>query len=170
MLYMHRGNAAVEKGNGMLGIMKRTKIALLVLAFSTAVAPLAFSQNGGPQPCPEVSPGALGCQLIAWSQLQEPAPLPEPDAKTAPPDQQPDPQPTQPTTAQQAEPQASLQTISGIIVREGEKYVLKAGDNTTYQLDDQDSARKYQDKQVKVVGRLDAGSNTLHIQRIELAS
>ena len=149
--------------------MERAKIALLVLAFSIAIAPLAFSQDGGLQPCPEVSPGALGCQLIAWSQLQEPAPLPEPDAKTAPPDQQPDPQPAQPTTSQ-AEPQASLQTISGIIVREGEKCVLKAGDNTTYQLDDQDRARKYQDKQVKVVGRLDVSSNTLHVQRIELAS
>ena len=50
------------------------------------------------------------------------------------------------------------------------KYVLKAGDNTTYPLDDQSRAAQYQDKQVKVVGRLDADSNTLHIVSIEVAS
>ena len=62
------------------------------------------------------------------------------------------------------------QSIKGIIVRQGEKFVLKAGDNTTYQLDDQNKARQYQDKQVSVVGVLDADSNTLHIETIELAS
>jgi Protein of unknown function (DUF5818) len=55
-------------------------------------------------------------------------------------------------------------------VKEGEKYILKAGDTTTYQLGDQDRARQYQDKRVRVVGNVDADSNTLHIESIDLVS
>ena len=47
--------------------------------------------------------------------------------------------------------------------------MLKADDNTIYQLDNQNRARQYQDKQVRVVGRVDAKSNSLHIESIELA-
>jgi hypothetical protein len=93
-------------------------------------------------------------------------PLPEPDAKPAPPaDQQAGRSSNSP-----AQPQTPKPSITGIVVRQGEKYVLKVGDNTTYQLDDQSRAAQYQDKQVKVVGRLDADNNTLHIESIELAS
>jgi Protein of unknown function (DUF5818) len=146
--------------------MKREILSLIGMSFLLLVGPAAVAQDGGPQPCPDVSPGALGCELIAWSRLQEPAPLPEPDANPAPTanhegSSSPDPQ-TQPETA--------TRSIVGIIVREGEKYVLKAGDNTTYELDDQERARRYQDKQVKVVGKLDSRSNSLHIESIELVS
>jgi hypothetical protein len=130
------------------------------------VAPLAFSQDGTPQPCPDVEPGALGCEPVAWSRLQEPTPLPEPDANPAP---SADPQAGQSSNSP-AQPQTPKQSITGIILKQGKKYVLKAGDNTTYQLDDQSRAAQYQDKQVKVVGRLDADNNTLHIESIGLAS
>jgi hypothetical protein len=144
----------------------RAKQTLLRLVSLLAFAPLAFSQQGSAQPCPDVTPGTLGCQLVAWSRLQEPVPLPQPETKPAPtPDQPPGQSPDSHTPTQ-----ASRQRVMGIIVRQGEKYVLKAGDNTTYQLDDQDRARRYQDKQVMVVGRLDPDSNTFHIESIELAS
>jgi hypothetical protein len=145
--------------------MKR-KFAWIGLAFLFVVAHLALSQDGSLQPCPDVEPGALGCEPVAWSRLQEPMPLPEPDAKPAPPaDQQAGQSSNSPT-----QPQTPKQRITGIVVRQGEKYGLKTGDNTTYQLDDQSRAAQYQDKQVKVVGRLDADSNTLHIESIEVAS
>jgi Protein of unknown function (DUF5818) len=151
--------------------MKQETNTLLGLVFFLVIAPvLAFSQDGAAQPCPDVTAGTLGCELVAWSHLQEPVPLPEPETKPVPlPDGQGDPQPGQSPNSQ-AQPQVSRQSITGIIVRQGEKYVLKAGDNTTYQLDDQNRARQYQDKQVKVVGRLDADSNTFHIESIERAS
>jgi hypothetical protein len=57
-------------------------------------------------------------------------PLPEPDAKPEPPaDQQAGQSSNSP-----AQPQTPKQSITGIVVKQGEKYVLKAGDNTTYQL------------------------------------
>jgi hypothetical protein len=148
---------------------------LLGLALFLLVSSWAFSQNASPQPCPDMRPDTLGCEPVAWSQLQEPVPLPEPGSTepgTAPapsPDQLPDQQSSQ-ATGSQVQPDTPRQSIKGIIVRQGEKFVLKAGDNTTYQLDDQNKAGQYQDKQVSVVGVLDADSNTLHIETIELAS
>lgn len=53
-------------------------------------------------------------------------------------------------------------------MRDGEKYVLKVSGNTTYQLDEQSSAEQYQDKEVKIVGTVEPGSNTIHVVRIEL--
>jgi hypothetical protein len=150
--------------------MKREASILTGLAFFLLITSCAFSQDATPKPCPEVKPNTLGCEPVAWSQLQDPVPLPDPDAEPAPPpDQQPDPQPSE-SASSQVEPETVKQSIRGIIVKEGEKFVLKAGDSTTYQLDDQQKARQYQDKQVNVVGVLDAVSNTLHIQTIELAS
>jgi hypothetical protein len=137
----------------------------VVLAFWAALTPLVLSQDGTPQPCPDVTPGALGCQLVAWSHLQEPVPLPESETKPAtPPDQQPGQSPDF-----QSRRQASRRTITGFIVRQVDHCVLKAVDNTTYQLDDQERARRYQDKQVRVVGKLIAASHTFDIESIELA-
>ncbi|HXM22254.1 MAG TPA: DUF5818 domain-containing protein [Terriglobales bacterium] len=149
--------------------MKLETNSQIALAFFLVIAPLAFSQDGTLQPCPYVTPGTLGCELVAWSQLQEPVPLPEPDTKPVPPpDKQRDAQPGQ-SASSQAQPPASRQSITGIIVRHGEKCILRAGANTTYQLDNQNKARQYQDKRVKIVGRLDVDSATFHIESIELA-
>jgi Protein of unknown function (DUF5818) len=160
--------------------MKRGARTLFGLALFLLVSSWSFSQDASPQPCPDVKPDTLGCEPVAWSQLQEPVPLPEPGSAepgtaepgTAPassPDQQSDQRSAQ-SASSQVQPDAPKQSIKGIIVKQGEKFVLKAGDNTTYQLDDQSKARQYQDKQVNVVGVLDADSNTLHIETIELAS
>ena len=156
--------------------MKRGASTLFGLALFLLVSSWAFSQDASPQPCPDVTRDSLGCEPVAWSRLQEPVPLPEPGsaepgtpepgAASAPsPDQQ-----SSQSVGSQVQPDTPKQSIKGIIVRQGEKFVLKAGDNTTYQLDDQNKARQYQDKQVSVVGVLDADSNTLHIETIELAS
>jgi hypothetical protein len=144
----------------------KQKFAWIGLAFLFVVAPLAFSQDGTPQPCPYVEPGVLGCEPVAWSRLQEPMPLPEPDAKPAVPADQHAGQ----SSNSPSRPQTPKQSIIGIVIRQGEKYVLKAGDNTTYRLDDQSRAAQYQGKRVKVVGRLDADSITLYIGSIEMAS
>jgi hypothetical protein len=146
--------------------MKRETISLIGLSLFLAIAPSGLAQEGSPKACSDVTPETLTCELIAWSHLQEPVPLPEPDAKPVPPsDQHAGSSPNS-----HAQPQTSTRSITGIIVREGEKCVLKKGDNTTYQLDDQNKAQQFQNKQVRVVGRLDAKTNSVHIESIELAS
>lgn len=123
----------------------------------------------GQEPRIEAIPSAdapASRQLIAWSVLQKPQPVPQP---LPPPDSRPDPQPAQPSNLH-ARQQAPTQTFTGKIVRDGEKYVLKVSGNSTYQLDEQGTAERYQDKEVKVVGSVEAGSNTIHVVRIELLS
>ena len=149
--------------------MKRGATTLLGLTLFLLVSSWVFSQDASPQPCPDVKADTLGCEPVAWSQLQEPVPLPEPGTAPAPSPDQQDQQSAQ-SASSKVQPDTPKQSIKGIILRQGEKFVLKAGDNTTYQLDDQNKAGQYQDKQVNVVGVLDADSNTLHIETIELAS
>jgi Protein of unknown function (DUF5818) len=52
----------------------------------------------------------------------------------------------------------------------GGKLVLKDMAGTTYQLDDQQKAKKFAGKEVKVVGSLDTSSNTIHVENIDLSS
>lgn len=110
---------------------------------------------------PEDAP--TGRQLVAWSQLQKPKPVPQP---LPPSDSHPDPQLGQPPDPHGGR-QSPNQTFTGKIVRDGEKYVLKDPSNTTYQLDDQTGTEKYQNQDVTLVGTLDTGSTTIHIVRIE---
>ncbi len=63
------------------------------------------------------------------------------------------------------------QTFTGKVAKSGGKYVLK--DDTTrtsYTLDDQDRAKQFDGKMVKVTGRFDASSNIIRVATIEPGS
>lgn len=151
--------------------MKR-EIGVLALVLATAT-PLMFSQALEKNPSP-VTPGELlGPQLIAWSQVQKPqpvaAPLPQSDrvaqagesssGKAQEPPQQP------------LQQQPGAQTLTGIIVKDSGRYVLKvSSSSTTYELDDQDRAQRYEGKQVKVAGTMSAKGDSFHVISIELIS
>jgi hypothetical protein len=65
----------------------------------------------------------------------------------------------------------SSQTFNGKISKSGGKYVLKdTATQTTYTLDDQDRAKQYEGKTVKVTGSLDSSSNTIRVASIEPGS
>jgi hypothetical protein len=130
--------------------------------------PFACAQQSLESKAPAVPEDSLRSQqLIAWSHLQKPRPIPQP---LPPPDTQPEAQPTQSASPQSPIPQTSTETFTGRIVRAGDKYVLKAAGNNVYQLDEQDSAKRFEDKDVRVIGTLDKASNTIHVVRIELLS
>src|SRR6266496_3643164 len=61
-------------------------------------------------------------------------------------------------------------SMNGKIVKEDGRYVLKASDHKTYQIDDQEKAKQFEGKQVKIVGSLDMSTGTIRIQSIEPAS
>jgi hypothetical protein len=143
---------------------------LTTLVFLLAALPLALAQDLQAPPSPATPPYILGPQLIAWSQLQKPQPIPQPLPPPDRPVQQADPQAPQPQYPPAQRQQPAEQTFTGTIVKSGTKYVLKVSGNGVYQLDDQDTAKQYDGKQVKVTGTLDAGDKVLHITRIELAS
>jgi len=79
----------------------------------------------------------------------------------------------QPTAAQ---PQNDMQNqdakpFSGTIVKEKGKFVLKdTATKMSYQLDDQDKAKQFEGKQVKVTGKLNIETNLIHVENIEAGS
>lgn len=144
--------------------MSRKTSMLVPIGFLIALAAPVFGQ--GPQTQPSLAlPAAnvLGPQLIVWSQAQQPRPVPQP--LPDPPEQQAQ-QPGQ-SANPQAQQQRATQTFIGTITKDDSKYVLEKSSGATYQLDNRDKAKQYEGKQVKIVGNLDANSNTLHIARIQ---
>jgi hypothetical protein len=88
--------------------------------------------------------------------------------------QKPELLPSTPTTIHQQDGQQAQQpevkTFTGTISKSGEKFVLEESSmKTALQLDDQEKAQKYQGKNVRVTGTLDAENNLIHVQSIEEA-
>jgi hypothetical protein len=109
------------------------KYAAIGLAFLLLTVQWTFSQDGAPQPCPDMTAGTLGCELIEWSHLQEPVPLPNPDTNSAP---APDERSAQSENSQEHS-RTSAQN-NGVVVRQ-----VLAGDKATYQpnvLNDENAA------------------------------
>jgi hypothetical protein len=109
-------------------------------------------------------------QLVAWSEMQRPQPVPEPVPPSDPAVPQPGPQQAPPSAAPKDQQQISSQTFTGKIVKAGDKYVLKTAGGDTYPLDQQDTARQYENKDVKVTGSLDSGTNTIRVASINPVS
>jgi Protein of unknown function (DUF5818) len=144
---------------------RKASILATLVAFLLVLMQAGFAQNLLTQPNPDVA------QLIAWSQMQNPKPLPEPRPDPAPsPTPQEQQKSGQPDNAVAQQQQLPVQTITGTIAKEDGKFVLKASDSRTYLIDDQDKARQFEGKQVKIVGSLDPNTSTIHLQSIEPAS
>ena len=96
---------------------------------------------------------AVGLALPLSAQQAPPA-TQNPDTTTA------QPQPEVDTAMQRR----SAQSFEGKITRSGEKLVLRENaSKIAYQLDDQEKARKFEGRDVKVMGTVEAPNNMLHI-------
>lgn len=84
----------------------------------------------------------------------------------APATQPPATPPTFPTS--EAKPRPDVRVYIGTIVRDGNAYVLKAG-NEKYLLDTQKKAKNYTGKDVKVTGTLEKTKNVIHVEKIEVS-
>jgi uncharacterized protein DUF5818 len=163
-----------------------TVSSFLLLFFSSAIAQQGVP-NTDDNPFPDGQ--ALGSQLIAWTEMQEPQPLqqspsqvptPERRPETAPPQQPtpsapPEQKPSQPPSASQSpdqdqHAQPAIQTFTGTITKEGDAYVLKVSDASSYKLDDQDKAKQYEGQRVRVFGILESSGGLIHVQKIEPVS
>ncbi len=92
---------------------------------------------------------------------QTPAPQ-QPSSQTTPPSGQA----TQPSDSQAQSSDASgVQTFTGTVVKQGDKYVLQdAASGTSYDIDHQDEVKKFEGKKVRVHGTLDASGKMIHVQ------
>jgi hypothetical protein len=140
-----------------------------MLIFLLGIVPPMLAQDLQGQLSPALPSDILGPQLIAWSQLQKPQPVPQPLPPPDRPVSQPDQQ-TQPTNPQAQQQQPVAQAFTGTIVKDSGRYVLKVSSNSLYQLDDQEKAKQYEGKQVRIGGTLDASGSSLHVVSIELVS
>lgn len=105
---------------------------------------------------------------------QAPAQAPDQSAQPTPgPEQQPSTQepstrsPSGQTSDSQAQSSDSsgVQTFTGTVVKQGDKYVLQdAASGTTYDIDHQDEVKKFEGKKVRVHGTLDASGKLIHVQ------
>jgi hypothetical protein len=145
----------------------------LLAGLLLAMAPLAFGQES--QSAPQTPEDAFTMQRpVAWTRMQKPQPAPQPlppqDSTAPEPDQQ-DQQGKQPADPQATSPQTPVnQSFTGKIVKDGDKYVLKVASNTSYELQDQGDVKQYENQNVRVTGKLDKGTNTIFVAKIELLS
>ena len=96
--------------------------------------------------------------------LGVPAPAQQPSSGQAQMGQQPAQQPDTMSPS-------DAKSFTGKIVKAGGKLVLKDNaSKSTYQLDDQDKAKSFEGKQVKVNGTLDPATGTIHVTSIEPAA
>jgi len=134
----------------------------LLAGLLLGVTPFLLGQEPNSQNIPTEDAVAVR-QLIAWSRLQRPQPVPQPLPQ---PDAHPDPQPAQPRSPHTRQ-ETPTQVFVGMIVRDAGRYTLNVSGNVTFQLDDQNRAEQYQDKDVKIVGTIDTGGKTIHVRSIE---
>jgi uncharacterized protein DUF5818 len=149
--------------------MKRETSLLAMLIFLWGSFLPMLAQDLQARPSPALPSDILGPQLIAWSQLQKPQPVPQP----LPPPDRPTSQAaeqTQPTNPPAREQEPVAQTFKGTIVKDGSRYVLKGSSNSAYQLDDEEKAKQYEGRQVRIGGALDANGSSLHVISVELVS
>ncbi len=82
---------------------------------------------------------------------QQPSPQ-QPPARQTPDQTQPDTQGTQD------------QTFVGTIVKSGDKFVLQDTAGKSWDIDHQELVKKFEGKQVRVTGTLDADGKTIHMK------
>jgi uncharacterized protein YdeI (BOF family) len=107
---------------------------------------------------------ALAAMLstLSFAQDQSAQPSAQPSAS------QSGQQPSSPSPDSSASMQPAS-SFTGTVVKASGKYVLKTTD-ANYQLDDQEKAKQFVGKQVKVSGSLDTNSSTIHVSDITPAS
>jgi Protein of unknown function (DUF5818) len=150
----------------------RRVLALATLILCLVLIHLARAQNSQKPKHPEPQNGT---ELIAWTQLQQPRPVPSPQPVPVP-ERQPDPtsdtQQNKPAAGAQddAQKEPAAQSFMGTVIKADGKYVLKTAEKATYQLDDQELAQKFEGKQVQVTGNLITGTNLIKVVDIKTAT
>jgi hypothetical protein len=98
---------------------------------------------------------ALALSAVSFAQQDQSAPQ-------QPSQSQPSTDTYSPASSAQAQP------FTGTVVKEGDKYVLQSS-GLSYQLDDQEKAKKFEGQQVKVDGDLDKSTKTIRVSDIAAA-
>jgi Protein of unknown function (DUF5818) len=143
----------------------------LSLAAALTLSLLALAQPSHAQEPSSQAPAATtppDQQSPSAQDQQTPAAAPPDTTQSSPSSQSPQQQnePAMPAAGDDAQT-PSAQAFTGRIMKEDGKVVLKDPvTKTSYQIDDTTKVKPFMGKQVKVTGKLDMNSNTLHIETI----
>src|SRR5438309_10043894 len=139
--------------------MKKTLTVVAILALGATMLPAEFAHTSE-----HTSPSSSAPPASSPAASPSDSPAQTSPAQTSPStsDQSGAAQGSAPGSSQAAE------SYTGTVVKSGDKYVLKT-DTGTYQIDDQDKAKQFEGKQVKVSGNLDKATSTLHVTDIQAA-
>lgn len=149
------------------------------------LVPFSIGQQdeSSPAPIPD-SQDLSSSDLIAWSGMQSPQPVPPSGQQPLGPDPRPETQPQRnPTPSPDAAPTKSTapaqssdqnqtpaaRTFLGTISKQSGSYVLKT-EATSYQLDAQDKAKQFDGQKVRVIGILDPSGQSIQVQSIDPVS
>ena len=112
--------------------------------------------------------GISSCALMlasvqAWGapSRNSATPMPVIQEPQAPPSQ------TAPDQANPNQDQAKTSSFTGVIVKNGDQYVLRDSSGGIYKLDDSSRAQTFEGKTVKVTGKLDPDSKMIHVDSIQ---
>jgi hypothetical protein len=145
--------------------MRRALSFLAASLLVSLIVQLTYAQDLPADPSPTLPPSFIGPQLIVWSHVQKPEPLP--DAQSQQRDELSQ-------TTQDQRPSIPTETLVGTIVKdEGDAnggYVLMVSNGLSYRLDDQRQARQYENKKVRVVGTLIERDHILRVVSIDIIS
>jgi len=143
----------------------RRALSLATLVLCLALMHMARAQNSQKpkHPNPE-----NGTELIAWTQMQEPRPMPAADGLAVPGRQIDAIQPVESTLNDLSIQPA--QSFSGAVVSAEGEYMLKMADGINYYLDDQELGKKFEGKDVQVTGSLIPGKDLIKVQEIKAVS
>ena len=104
-------------------------------------------------------------QLIAWTWMQQPQPLPQtlplPGKNIPPAEQNPN---------GNADLQDRKQVFIGKIARSRDQFVLETSDGNAYPLSQRNDAIQYEGKNVRIRGTVDASDHSIEIVTIEILS
>src|SRR5438128_9860932 len=144
--------------------MKKTLTMVAILALVVTMLPAAFAQTSDQTSPSSSTPAASSPAASPSDSPAQTSPAQTSPAQTSPStsDQSGAAQGSAPGSSQAAE------SYTGTVVKSGDKYVLKT-DTGTYQIDDQDKAKQFEGKQVKVSGTLDKATSTLNVTDIQAA-
>lgn len=108
-------------------------------------------------------------ELIAWSQLQNPQPTPQPlppkDKQVPQPEQPQDQQPTPPADPNNQE--QPIRSYTGIVFKDANQYLLVLADRATYRLLASDDLRQYENRKVMVSGTVGLDAQLIQVLRID---
>lgn len=132
--------------------MKKHLSIVLTLALVAVLLPAAFAQSSSPSAAPQTDQASPSSAQSPSSQ--------SPSAQS--------PSTTSPSTSSASGSAESSEesSFTGTVVKSGNKYVLKSDSGATYLIDDQDKAKQFVGKQVKVNGSLDKTTSMLHVTDI----